>query len=101
MNRIKLLKTMPGKISLQGVLSFETVNHALESMPVLFEGEVSLLIDLSGVEKTDSAGLALLVEWMGLAKRKNIRLCYSNIPSQLLATARVSGLDEVLPIELD
>ncbi len=101
MSRIELLETAPGKISLKGVLSFETVNQALESMRPLFEKEASVLIDLSGVEKTDSAGLALLVEWISWAKQEEIRLCYSNIPAQLLATARVSGLDEVLPIELD
>ncbi|RLA20624.1 MAG: anti-sigma-factor [Gammaproteobacteria bacterium] len=100
MSQVKLQETSEGKVSLTGVLSFGSVIQALEAMQPLIESRESLLIDLSGVERADSAGLALLVEWVSRAQQKGSQLSYCDIPSQMLAIARVSGLDSVLPIEL-
>jgi len=51
------------------------------------------------VVRADSAGLALLVEWMRAARRAGRPLRYRAIPPQMLAIARVSSLDQVLPLE--
>lgn len=101
MSQVELQETSKGKVSLTGVLSFSSVNQALEAMQPLLDSRSSLLIDLSGVERADSAGLALLVEWISRAEQKGVQLSYCEIPQQMLAIARVSGLDTVLPIELN
>ncbi len=101
MSQVELQETSEGEVSLSGVLSFGSVNEALDAMQPLIDSRSSLLIDLSGVERADSAGLALLVEWISQAQQKGIRLSYCEIPQQILAIARVSGLDTVLPIELN
>ena len=100
MSQIELLETPEGKVSLVGVLSFSSVNQALEMMQPFIESRQSLIIDLSGVERADSAGLALLVEWISRSQQRGVELSYCDIPQQMLAIARVSGLDSVLPIEL-
>ena len=53
-------------------------------------------IDLAGVKGTDSAGLALLVEWLSIAKTAGRVLRYENIPSQLLQLAKLSDVDGLL-----
>ena len=100
MSRVELQETSEGKVSVLGTLSFDSVNEALAAMQPLIDSRPSLLIDLSAVERADSAGLALLVEWVSRAEQRGSQLSYCDIPQQMLAIARVSGLDTVLPIEL-
>lgn len=91
-----LLDPASDSIQLSGELTFATVNGLLMESAALFESISSLNIDLSAVTKSDSAGLALLVEWLRLAKRAGKRIVFANIPEQLLVIADISGLDELL-----
>jgi phospholipid transport system transporter-binding protein len=82
-----------------GDLTFDTAPNASEEALSLFAavgGE--LLIDLQAVSHTDSAGIALLIEWVRQAKKKNKTLQFLNVPAQMLAIAQVSGLDQILPL---
>ncbi len=80
-----------------GDLTFESVPGAWEAALDLLKGGVSLALDLRQVSRTDSAGLALLVECMRVAKHRNARIRFENIPPQLLAIAKASRLDGLLP----
>lgn len=86
-------------VSLSGELSFSTVKQVLEESTTLFSPIIDLDIDLSKVNRSDSAGLALLVHWMRVAKQENKKIVFHNIPSQMLAIADASGLNELLPIQ--
>jgi len=46
------------------------------------------------VEATDSAGLALMIEWIRLSRMSRVQLRFKNVPEQLLALAKLSGFDE-------
>lgn len=81
---------------LSGVLDFESVPKLWRVGHALFEAGSELHVDLSGVSHANSAGLALLVEWMRFAEKRQKRLSYHNIPGQMLAIARVSDLEKVL-----
>lgn len=81
-----------------GELTFATVNGLLEQAPALFEEHSQLKIDLANVTRSDSAGLALLIDWMRLAKTNNKEIMFYNIPEQMLAIANASGVDELLPV---
>jgi phospholipid transport system transporter-binding protein len=93
---VQLETVAQGRYRVKGELSFATVGALLEASRKDFEGAAALDIDLSGVEHSDSAGLALLIEWLRLAKRAGKRLSYSNLPPQLLAIARMSDVDDLL-----
>lgn len=93
------LRTGPdGRLSLEGELSFETVVQLLGEIRRLLDKDTEIRVDLQGVSRADSAGLALLVEWMRIAKELGKSIRFLNIPQQMLAIARVSGLDQVLPL---
>lgn len=81
-----------------GVLSFESVPALSEQAEALFDGQSRVEIDLNDVQRSDSAGVALLVEWMGEAQRRAVDIRYLNVPAQMLAIARVSSLDQILPL---
>ena len=91
-------KSGQGRFSLGGILSFLTVPDLLAETETLFKESGDVLVDLSEVIKSDSAGVALLVEWMNEAHRQNQEIQFLDIPSQMLGLVRVSGLDQVLPL---
>jgi len=85
-----------GNVSVSGEITFFTINDAL-SFKVLTGGP-DVVINLSGVTRSDSSGLALMVHWLREAKEKQINLKFEAIPEKLFALAKVSNLDEILPI---
>ena len=91
-------ETAPEHFVLRGELSFSTVMGLLRDSAVLLWGNSSVTLDLAGVTRTDSAGLALLLEWIKIARRqgKSIRFC--NIPEQMMAVAEVAGIGALLPV---
>jgi ABC-type transporter Mla MlaB component len=60
------------------------------------EGGRAAVIDLAGVTASDSSGLALLIEWLSVAKGASRTLRFENIPSQLQQLARLSEVEELL-----
>jgi len=87
-----------GRFVLSGVLGFDTVTEALDEGLALFGEHKRIELDLAGVETTDSAGLALLVEWAGWARREKRKLSFKHVPKQALALARISEVDKILPL---
>ena len=52
-------------------------------------------IDLGGLAETDSAGLALLLEWWQQAQTQGRTLAFTAAPARLRDLIRVNGLDPV------
>ena len=55
-------------------------------------------MDLSQVSSGDSAGLAVLIEWLAAARARKVRLRYTSVPTQILAVARISDIEELLTV---
>ena len=90
----------PQHFLVEGELNMVTVPALLQAMDSQFPATGNEVhIDLAGVTRSDSAGLALLVEWLRLAKTRNTRLQFHNLPSQLRDIARVSDLLPLLPLD--
>lgn len=60
------------------------------------EGSAPLVLDLSGVTRADSAGLALLLELTRMALARGGTLQIEKSPPQLRKLAEFFGLDELL-----
>lgn len=79
-----------------GSLHFTTVSALLTAgQAAITEGRAAV-IDLGSVTTSDSAGLALLIEWLSVAKAAGRALRFENIPSQLNQLARLSEVEELL-----
>jgi phospholipid transport system transporter-binding protein len=79
-----------------GSLDFATVSDLLPAgSDAINRGQASV-IDLNGVTSSDSSGLALLIEWLSVAKYARRTLRFENVPSQLYQLARLSEVEELL-----
>lgn len=87
-----------GRFRVGGCLTFKTVRTALETSRRLFDRHDTWDIDLAAVTRCDSAAVALLVEWMSWAETAGKRIVFRNVPQQLLAIARISEVDRLLPL---
>jgi phospholipid transport system transporter-binding protein len=79
-----------GRFAVAGPLTFDTV-HGLLALPTM-EAQESITIDLAGVPRADSAGLALMLEWLRQARHNNRTLTFTHIPARLQDLIDVSGL---------
>lgn len=84
------------RVALEGELSFATAAAALQEGQRLFRGHSAVQVDLAGVRRADSAGLALLLEWIHWARNHDCRLSLHNIPEQLVAIAQISEAEGML-----
>lgn len=99
MSEIKTDPRDASQLVVTGELNFTTAPGLLEQGSALLAGLGARVgLDLAGVTRADSAGLALLIGWTRAARGHNTAIEFRNVPPQLMAIARVSGLDGVLPV---
>jgi len=86
------------RVVLSGPLTFDTVSSLSREVNLFQNSGSSVTVDFAGVSRADSAALALLLDWMRQASAKGRRVEFSNLPENMLALAKVSGIDELLPL---
>lgn len=79
-----------------GSLDFWTVTKLLPAGSKAIDAGQAAVIDLQGVNDSDSSGLALLIEWLSVAKACGKKLCYENMPSQLQQLAMLSDVEDLI-----
>ncbi|MFK7994134.1 MAG: lipid asymmetry maintenance protein MlaB [Granulosicoccus sp.] len=85
----------PARCMIQGTLDFTTASDVLGRVTPHIAGNASLDIDLSGVTHANSAGLALMIEWLAAARRADHVVTFHHIPDglrQLAGVCQVDGL---------
>ena len=87
-----------GEFKITGDLDFQTVPVIWQKSIALFAKCASIHVDLSGVNRSDSAGLALLIEWMRYARTRDISISFHHLPIQMHEIAKVCEVDKNLPI---
>lgn len=88
-----------GRYAVSGSMEFANAAALLTEGLAAFAAaprSAALTLDLAGVGRTDSAGLAVLMEWLGTTRREGRVLSVINPPATLLALARVSELDRII-----
>ena len=85
-----------GRFRVSGVLDATTVGELLKQSSERFSNLERIEVDLIGVTDADSAGLALLIEWLRLGKDAKRPTHFANIPGQVSALARISEVDDLL-----
>ncbi|MCZ6659021.1 MAG: STAS domain-containing protein [Gammaproteobacteria bacterium] len=84
---------------LSGVIDFDNLTE-IRRVGEARIGEVSesLSIDLSGLEKANSATVALLIAWFRAAEAQEKSIVFVEIRPELRNIIAFSGLDQVLPL---
>ncbi len=79
-----------GRFAVRSDLTFESATAILTQSKRLFADCERISVDMSDVREADSAGLALLLEWVSWARHVDRKITFENIPQQILAIAQIS-----------
>lgn len=85
-----------GRFTVTGPMTFESAGDLLRQSASGLAAPERIEVDLGQVSESDSAGLALLIEWKRLAVQRGAPIRFTNMPPQLSALARISEVDELL-----
>ena len=98
MSTAKLESQGNERYRVSGVLDAVTTPKLLDESAAKFatESGVDIYVDLADVTESDSSGLALVIEWLRLARQRGQRMNFANLPKQLLALARISEVEELI-----
>ena len=94
MQTLEIIAISNANYQIKGELSFHTINKLTLKALKFHKNTAAISIDLQKISKIDSAGLALLIEWIKFAQAQQTELQFTNIPSQLTALANLSYLSE-------
>ncbi len=95
----EIKQTTESAFALSGSLSVTTVTMLLAQGKRLFAAaKAPLQVSLQNVVDSDSAGIALLIEWTRLAREMHKEILFTQLPAKMYSIIQVGGLDTVLPI---
>lgn len=94
MSKLNIIDKGAGVFVIDGELTFATIDKRTVKSTFFLTSAKEITIDLGRVASTDSAGLALMIEWLKIARTKRVPLRFQNIPKQLLTLAKLSGFDK-------
>jgi len=89
---VEVHEASPGQFRVLGSLTFPSARHAAERGIHAFAASSAsaLEADLGGVRTADSAGLAVLLNWLAWAHANGRKLSFSHVPSSIVDLARIS-----------
>ncbi len=87
----------PERSEAGGPLVFATARRAhAAGLAAVGAAQSALVIDCAALGPTDSAGLAVLLDWLAEARRAGRHLRFEHLPEDLLRLARISAVDGLL-----
>ena len=96
MSKFKLDDHGDGRFALSGEMTFDTAERILRQSEDPFEAHTQLEIDLSEVTESDSAGLALLLEWVTWANHTVREIRFVGMPEKVTAIAKTTEVERLL-----
>lgn len=98
MDEARLIDDGDGKFRVVGEMTFETSPVLLDRSEKLFAPHSLIRVDLTEVQRADSAGLALMIEWITWANRTVREIRFDNIPDMIMNIARISEIEDMLKV---
>jgi phospholipid transport system transporter-binding protein len=96
--RVAISEATAGRVTVTGELTFASARDARQIGILVLEGSSAerIVIDCGGVTRADSAGLAVLLDWLAWGRRNRRVITLENLPPSLVAIARISEVDGLL-----
>lgn len=107
-----MIEASPDRLDIRGSLTFTTARSAYEAgLRTIESGSArgngapsglagaagtTLQVDCAGVTESDSAGLAVLLEWLAAASKLGRQMRFSNLPDGIRAAAQISDVTALL-----
>jgi len=100
MTRSCVTRLSEQKLQVAGVIDFDNaLDMCQQGERLISKVGDQCEIDFSAVTRAGSAGLTLLFSWLRYAVNLQKTLVFTNLPDDLLGVAKVSGVDQILPIK--
>jgi len=96
--RVSISEPTSGRVVVTGELTFGTAREARQVGVLVLESSRAerIVVDCAAVTRADSAGLAVLLDWLAWGRRRSRPLSLQNLPASLVAIARISEVDGLL-----
>ncbi len=85
-----------GRFALRGTLDYHIVPDLGKQAQALFAGHREIVVDLTEIDRSDSAGVALLLAWQRDCLARGGQLHCLAMPPQMQAIVEISGLSAIL-----
>lgn len=94
------LSTNGDTVALTGVLDFHTVVgiDRRGAQWLSNDAPAKCRLDLKAVTYCNSAGVALVLDWLRAARAAGKELVVENMPDDMISIAMLGGLDAILPL---
>ena len=83
-----------GRFLVSGTLGFDTVPDLMKQAKRLFAPFDSIVVDFSGVDNCNSAGLAIVLEIVKQMRQQNKSVCFQALPDQICTFARAYSIEK-------
>ena len=90
------LEATPTGFLLSGPVTIATASVYIDAARSKWPEEGDTVIDFAGVTEADSAALALIFKWQRDSGKKGRKVSCKNIPDNVLALARLYGVEELV-----
>lgn len=95
-------RAAPGELRVVGHVDFDNANELREQGERLIESEASdVRVDLTGLTAAGSVAVAVLIAWFRHASLLDCAIRFSNVPPALVNVIEFSGLNDVIPVEVE
>jgi len=85
------------RLRVQGSVTMSNVKSLLEAGLQQFNPELKE-IDFSGLQEVDSSAVSMVLEWLRVSKKRDLRLNILNMPDNMRSLASLYGVLELIPI---
>ncbi len=96
MSKYQLKDLGGGRFTLSGRMAFDTAGQILRESEAPFAEHTRIEVDLASVGETDSAGLALLLEWITWANHTVREIRFIQMPERIQAIAKTTEVEHLL-----
>ena len=93
MSPFTIVEQTKGHFVVEGELTFFNLNKKTIASFDFLKSDQKICIDLQKIAVADSAGLALLIEWIKHSNHYTTELTFKNVPQQLITLAKLGGFD--------
>jgi phospholipid transport system transporter-binding protein len=95
-SKFELKELGEGRFALLGEMTFDTAEKILRTSEAPFERYTRIEVDFHDVTDSDSAGLALLLEWITWANHTVREIRFVSLPERIVAIAKTTEVDNLL-----
>jgi phospholipid transport system transporter-binding protein len=96
----RLVADGEGRFYVEGDVIFVTVMRLLAESHALFADEQRIEVDLGRVGRINTAGLALIIEWLRRSRQEGRTFLIRRPPAALTALARICEAEEIISSSL-